>query len=157
MRAIAAFIALFAAALGLVAAATPTVWGWLSGFMQVPFHRVGNRLAMVGLAVGLYVVARALHVNNRRDMGYDLPRARFLMELLRGLLLGVVFMLPLAMILLVSGLRTLDAPLLSGALLHGVLAALRTAVHQTTGARGQTAPRAHRGAGPAPATAQRRW
>jgi hypothetical protein len=124
MRAIAAFIALFAAALGLVAAATPTVWGWLSGFMHVPFHRVGNRLAMVGLAVGLYVVARWLQVNNRRDMGYELPRARFLMELLRGLLLGVVFMLPLAAILLVSGLRALDAPVLSGALLHGVLAAL---------------------------------
>lgn len=124
MRAIAAFVALFAAALGLVAAATPTVWGWLSGFMHVPFHRVGNRLAMVGLAVGLYVVARALRVNNRRDMGYDLPRARFLRELLRGLLLGIAFMLPLAAILLLSGLRTLDAPLLSGALLHGVLAAL---------------------------------
>lgn len=124
MRAIAAFVALFAAALGLVAAATPTVWGWLSSFMQVPFHRVGNRLAMVSLAVGLYVVARALRVNNRRDMGYDLPRAQFLRQLLRGLLLGVLFMLPLALLLLASGLRELDAPLQFGTLLRSALAAL---------------------------------
>ena len=124
MRAIAAFVALFAAALGLVAAATPTVWGWLSSFMQVPFHRVGNRLAMLGLALGLYIVARWLRVNNRRDMGYDLPRGLFLRQLLRGLLLGVLFMLPLAALLLVSGLRQLDAPLQLGAVLGGMPAAL---------------------------------
>lgn len=124
MRAIAAFVALFAAALGLVAAATPTVWGWLSGFMNVPFHRVGNRLAMVGLALGLYVVARWLRVNNRRDMGFDLPRRQFIYEMARGVLLGVAFMLPLSLLLLATGLRELDGPIQAGLLLRGLLAAL---------------------------------
>lgn len=114
MRAIAAFIALVAGALGLVALATPAVWSGLSMVMQVPFHRVGNRIAMLGLAIGLYIVARALRVNNRRDMGYGVPREQFLRELGRGLLLGIAFMLPLAVLLVATGLRQLTiAPTLA--------------------------------------------
>ena len=68
MRALLAFLALFAVALGLVALATPPAWQLVSLLTTVPFHRVGNRLAMVGLAAGLWLLARWLRLNNRQDM-----------------------------------------------------------------------------------------
>ena len=109
MRALSYFTGLFAAALALVAVATWPAWLLVNHYAHVPFHRVGNRIAMLGLAIGLYLVARRLGVNNRAAMGYSARPRVFVTELLRGLVLGVLFMLPLAGLMLALGLRDLNA------------------------------------------------
>ena len=108
MRALSYFTGLFAVALGLVAVATWPAWLLVNHFAHVPFHRVGNRIAMLGLALGLFVVARRLALNNRAAMGYGATPGIFLAELLRGVALGVLFMLPLAGLMLALGLRDLN-------------------------------------------------
>ena len=55
MRALLAFLALFAVALGLVALATPPAWQLVSLLTTVPFHRVGH-----GRPGGRFVAAGAL-------------------------------------------------------------------------------------------------
>lgn len=124
MRALTFFAGLFAAALGLVAVATLPAWQLVNHFAHVPFHRVGNRIAMLGLAIGLYVVARRLGVANRVAMGFGIPRDQFLRELARGLVLGILFMLPLAVLMLVLGLRDLSAGLSAAVLAKALLAGL---------------------------------
>jgi membrane protease YdiL (CAAX protease family) len=114
MRALSYFAGLVVAALGLVAIATEPAWLLVNHFAHVPFHRVGNRIAMLGLAIGLLVVARRLAVNNRAAMGYGVRRGVFLAELLRGLALGVLFMLPLAGLMVALGLRDVNAGLTLG-------------------------------------------
>ncbi len=111
MRALLAFLALFAVALGLVALATPPAWQLVSLLTTVPFHRVGNRLAMVGLAAGLWLLARWLRLNNRQDMGYGGALRPWLRQLGLGLLLGLAFMLPLALLMLGTGLRRINIDL----------------------------------------------
>jgi membrane protease YdiL (CAAX protease family) len=109
MRALAYFAALFAVALGVVAVATWPAWELVNLFASVPFSRVANRIAMLALAVGLYTVARRLGVGNRNALGYGAKRGVFLREVLRGLVLGVLFMLPLALLMLLLGLRELNS------------------------------------------------
>jgi len=124
MRALFAFLALFAAALGLVALATPAAWHLVSLLGTVPFHRVGNRLAMVGLAVGLWLLARWLRLNNRQDMGYGGALRPWLRSLAVGLALGVAFMLPLTLLMLGTGLRRISVDLDALLLLKLLLSAL---------------------------------
>jgi len=124
MRALTYFAGLFAAALGLVAVATLPAWQLVNRFAHVPFHRVGNRIAMLGLAIGLYVVARRLGVANRVAMGYGIPRDRFLRELARGIVLGILFMLPLAALMIALGLRDLSSGLTAAAVAKALLAGL---------------------------------
>jgi membrane protease YdiL (CAAX protease family) len=124
MRALTFFAGLFAAALGLVAVATLPAWQLVNRFAHVPFHRVGNRIAMLGLAIGLYMVARRLGVANRVAMGFGIPRDRFLRELARGLVLGILFMLPLAALMLALGLRDISAELSAATIAKAVLAGL---------------------------------
>lgn len=124
MRALSYFSGLFAAALALVAVATWPAWLLVNHFAHVPFHRVGNRVAMLGLAIGLYLAARRLGLGNRAAMGYGVRRSVFLQELLRGLLLGVLFMLPLAALMLALGLRDMNAGLTAALLGKAALAGL---------------------------------
>jgi len=124
MRALFAFLALFAAALGLVALATPAAWHLVSLLGTVPFHRVGNRLAMVGLALGLWLLARWLRLNNRQDMGYGGALRPWLRSLAVGLALGVAFMLPLTLLMLGTGLRRISVDLDALLLLKLLLSAL---------------------------------
>jgi hypothetical protein len=140
MRALLAFLALFAAALGLVALATPAAWHLVSLLGTVPFHRVGNRLAMVGLAAGLWLLARWLRLNNRQDMGYGGALRPWLRQLGVGLLLGLAFMLPLTLLMLATGLRRLNvdlnALLLLKLLLSGLTSGLVVALIEESFLRG---------------------
>ena len=140
MRALIAFLALFAAALGLVALATPAAWQLVSLLATVPFHRVGNRLAMVGLAVGLWLLARWLRLNNRQDMGYGGALRPWLRSMAVGLALGVAFMLPLTLLMLATGLRRinidLNTLLLLKLLLSGLLSGLVVAFIEESFLRG---------------------
>lgn len=111
VRALIYFAALFIGALALVAVATWPAWELVNHFASVPFHRVGNRIAMLGLGLGLYLVSRRLGVANRNAMGYGVRKGVFLREALRGLALGVAVMVPLALLMLALGLRELTAGL----------------------------------------------
>lgn len=140
MRALSYFAALFAVALGLVAVATWPAWALVNHFAPVPFHRVGNRIAMLGLAAGLYIVARRLGIANRAAMGYGAPVGVLLREALRGICLGILFMLPLALLMVGLGLRTVTGALSPGAagmaLLVGLGSGITAALIEETFLRG---------------------
>ena len=93
MRAFAWFMLLFAAALGVVALGTYPAWLLLHSHFDFPFHRVGERIGMVALAVGFLLVARRLKLADRASLGYGLRRPLFVRELLIGLALGAATML----------------------------------------------------------------
>jgi hypothetical protein len=140
VRALSYFAALFAAALGLVVLATWPAWELVNRYASVPFQRVGNRVAMLGLALGLYLVARRLGVANRAALGYGAPRREFLRHVLRGYALGLLFMLPLALLMLVLGLREVHSgtglAVLGKALLAGLGSGLVVALIEETFLRG---------------------
>ena len=78
------------AAMALLALAA---WLLLHPHFDFPFHRIGERIGMVGLLVGFLLVARRLGLADRKSLGYGAPRRVFLREWGLGLVLGVVTML----------------------------------------------------------------
>src|SRR5215831_18981662 len=93
MRAFAVFLLLLAAALAVVALGAYPAWLLLHPHFDFPFHRIGERLGMLALAVGFVAVARRLGLADRASLGYGLPRRAFMRELLLALALGVATML----------------------------------------------------------------
>lgn len=126
MRAFAWFLLLFAAALAVVAVATYPAWLLLHPHFDFPFHRIGERIGMVALALGFVLVARRLRLADRASLGYGLRRPLFLREMLGGLALGVATMLLIVAIM--SALGLLDwsraAALGAGALAQLIVARL---------------------------------
>ena len=49
-----------------------------STFADFPFHRVAGRIAMLVLAAALVWLCVHLHLTSKRDLGYGLPRRRFI-------------------------------------------------------------------------------
>ncbi|HLB96803.1 MAG TPA: hypothetical protein VJK90_04025, partial [Acetobacteraceae bacterium] len=60
MRSFAWFLGLLLLALAVMAGLTYPVWLLLHPLFGYPFHRVADRLGMVTLAVGFFLVARRL-------------------------------------------------------------------------------------------------
>lgn len=155
MRAFAWFLLLLAAALAVVALGAYPAWLLLHPHFDFPFHRIGERLGMLALAVGFLLVARHLGLADRGSLGYGLPRPRFVREMLLGLALGVATML--VIVAAMSALGLLDwsraaamgagalAQLLVARLLSGlavafieetfVRGAMYTAIERESGAR----------------------
>jgi hypothetical protein len=92
MRAFAWFVLLLAAALAAVALASYPAWLLLHPHFDFPFHRIGERVGMLALAVGFLLVAGHLRLADRASLGYGLPRPLFVREMLVGLALGVATM-----------------------------------------------------------------
>jgi membrane protease YdiL (CAAX protease family) len=126
VRAFAIFLALFAAALAVVALCTYPAWLLLHPHFDFPFHRIGERLGMLALLAGFVLLARRLGLADRASLGYGLPRRMFVREMLVGLALGVVTML--GIVAAMSALGLLDwshaAGLGAGALAQLLLARL---------------------------------
>jgi uncharacterized protein len=126
MRALAWFLLLLAAALGVVAVFTYPAWLLLHPHFDFPFHRIGERLGMLALAAGFALIARHLQLADRASLGYGAPRPLFLREMLIGLALGVATML--IVVAAMSALGLLDwsraAGLGTGALARLLLASL---------------------------------
>ena len=93
MRAFAWFLMLIAAALAAIAAFTYPAWLLLHPHFDFPFHRIGERIGMLALALGFVLVARHLKLADRRSLGYGLARPLLLRELALGAVLGVATML----------------------------------------------------------------
>lgn len=106
MRAFAWFLALLGAAFAVVALGTYPAWLLLHPHFDFPFHRIGERIGMLALAVGFILVAGRLELADRASLGYGLRRPLFVREMLLGLALGVATMV--AVVAAMSALGLLD-------------------------------------------------
>jgi uncharacterized protein len=110
MRAFAWFVAILILA-GLAAAAIAyPVFELTSRVASWPFHRVSGRVAMLTATAGLVWLCRHLHVVTKRDLGYALPRARFLRVSALGCCAGIATAALGAAFLLGEGLRVVTDP-----------------------------------------------
>lgn len=105
MRAFFLFVLLLLGALVAAAALTYPAWLLVSMVSVEPVHRVMNRVAMLIALIGLVVLTRRLGLSNRDSLGYGLPNARFMRELLLGWIAGFLLMLPLVAFLLGLDIR----------------------------------------------------
>jgi len=106
MRAFAWFLGLILIGLVSIAVFTYPVWMVLHPYFSFPFHRIGDRIGMLALAVGFLLTARRLRLSDRASLGYGIPRRVFVRELSVGLALGVVTMA--AVVGIMSALGLLD-------------------------------------------------
>src|SRR6185312_8816001 len=104
MRAFAVFLGLFAVAFGVVALFAYPAWLLLHPHFDFPFHRIGERIGMLGLLVGFVLLARRLGLADKVSLGYGAPRRAFIRELATGLALGVATMLAVVGIMAALGL-----------------------------------------------------
>jgi len=104
MRAFAWFSALILLGLACIAAFTYPAWLLLHPHFDFPFHRIGDRIGMLALAVGFVLAARHLGLNDRVSLGYGIPRRAFLREMSIGLALGAVTMAAVVGIMTALGL-----------------------------------------------------
>ena len=89
MRALAWFVATLVAA-GLAAAAIAyPIFELTSHIAPWPFHRVAGRIAMLAAAGGIVWLCRHLGLTARQDLGYGLPRRRFLAVVALSALAGI--------------------------------------------------------------------
>lgn len=104
MRAFVLFFGLMIVALAAIAVFSYPVWVLLHPHFDFPFHRMGERIGMLALAVGFILVARRAGLSDKRSLGYGLPRPLFIREMLIGLAFGVVTMLAVVAIMTALGL-----------------------------------------------------
>jgi membrane protease YdiL (CAAX protease family) len=126
MRAFASFLGLFLVAFVVVALCTYPAWLLLHPHFDFPFHRIGERIGMLGLLVGFVLVARRLGLADRASLGYGAPRREFVREMSIGLGLGAATMLAVVGIMAALGLLEWrsGAELGAGALAQLVVARL---------------------------------
>ena len=142
MRAFTWFLLLFAVAFAVVAVATYPVWLLLHPHFDFPFHRIGERIGMLALAVGFVLVARHLGLADRASLGYGLPRRLFVREMLTGLALGVATMLVVVGVMSALGLlewsraSTIGAGALAQLIVARLLSGLIVALIEETFMRG---------------------
>src|ERR1041384_7239944 len=95
MRSFAIFLGLIALGLAGIAVFAYPAWELTQALgLDFKFHRVASRIAMLTLLVGFVFVARWLGVADKASLGYGVPRPRFIRELVRGVVLGALLMLP---------------------------------------------------------------
>ena len=104
MRGFAWFLGLTLAALAAIALFAYPAWALLHPYFDFPFHRVGERVGMLALAIGFVAVARRLELADRQSLGYGIPRRAFLREMSLGLAIGVATMLAIVGIMSMLGL-----------------------------------------------------
>ena len=124
MKALAWFLGLIVAGLAAIALFAYPAWLLVTPTLDVPFHRVANRIGMLALLIGFILVARRLGLADRTSLGYGLQRPAFVAETGIGILLGVATMLPAIALLFAFGLRELKPLPPPGAFAAVVLAGL---------------------------------
>jgi membrane protease YdiL (CAAX protease family) len=121
MRSFAWFLLLIAGSLAAMAAFTYPAWLLLHPHFDFPFHRIGERIGMLGFLVGFVLVARRLRLADRASLGFGAPRGLYLRELCVGLALGAATMSAVAASMAALGLLDFHQAAGYGA---GALAAL---------------------------------
>jgi membrane protease YdiL (CAAX protease family) len=92
MRVFTAFLGLFVLGFAAIAVFTYPAWVLLHPHFDFPFHRIGERIGMLALLLGLVITARRLKLNDRASLGFGLARPAFLREMTLGLALGALSM-----------------------------------------------------------------
>lgn len=105
MRTFLVFQLLFIVAAVVAASLTPMVWAALQPLDEVPVHRVLNRIGMVVLGVGMLLYMRRRSLLDKVALGYAMPRPGFVRQMLTGLAVGVLTMLPLVVAIFSLELR----------------------------------------------------
>ncbi len=142
MRAFALFLGLIVISVATIGVFTYPAWLLLHPHFNFPFHRIGERIAMlVGLA-GFLILAPRMRLSDRASLGYGIPRGKFARELIIGLLVGVVTMLVIVGAMAALGLRDwhkaalLDAPKLAKLIGQALASGLVVALIEETALRG---------------------
>jgi uncharacterized protein len=116
MRSFAIFLGLIALGLAGIAVFAYPAWELSQQLgLDFKFHRVASRIAMLTLLVGFVFVARRLRVADRASLGYGVPRREFLLELARGIVIGVLLMLPVLVTMVLLDMRDLRPGVAPGA------------------------------------------
>lgn len=142
MRALAWFLALCAVALATIPAFTYPAWLLLHPHFDFPFHRIGERIAMLALLIGFVLVARRLGLADRASLGYGAPRRQFLREMALALAIGVTTMLAVVALMTALGLldwspaAALSASRLAKVIGQGLLSGIAVAFIEETFLRG---------------------
>jgi membrane protease YdiL (CAAX protease family) len=142
MRAFFLLVLFLAAALVAASALAYPAW-WLVGFVSdQPIHRVMHRIAMLIAFIGLIFIFKRWRVSNKASLGYDLPKPEFFRQLLIGLVVGALIMVPLIGTLFGLDVRNLkpefalSAGELAGLIASGLLSGLVVALIEETFFRG---------------------
>jgi uncharacterized protein len=142
MRAFAVFMALILVALASIGVLTYPAWLLLHPHFDFPFHRVGERIAMLIGLVGFLVLAPRMRLGDRASLGYGVPRRTFVRSLLVGLAAGVVTMAVIVGVMAALGLRdwhkaaSLDAAHVTRLIAQSLLSGLVVALIEETALRG---------------------
>ena len=105
MRVFLRFILLIAGAWILTAMLTYPSWWLVHTLVDIPIHRVRDRVAMLLIAAGLVIFLRRWGLATRDVLGYSLPRREFVGQLSIGFAAGFVLMVPLVLALFGLGIR----------------------------------------------------
>lgn len=133
MRSTALFIAYLALALAAGAALAYPVYLAFSPLFDETMYRFVIRTGMLVALLGIVFFLRHLGLASKQALGYSLPWRRFIVNVLIGLPLGVIIMLPLVCILVALDVRLVEpdwlswpdlVPTVSAGLASGVLVAL---------------------------------
>ena len=134
MRAFAIFTGLIALGLAGIAFLGYPAWLLVSPWLDNPkFHRIASRVGMLLLAVGFVIAVRWLKMADRQSLGFGLPAGKFVAEVSKALVLGIVLMMPALISMLLLDMRELIgepmnalqwARLALGAIITGLTVAL---------------------------------
>ena len=125
MPALLLFIIYLGVALILSALLYFPVFQLLDALWEVRPDRVYHRLFMVIAILGFWPFLQLLGINNRNALGYSLEYRHFLQTLARGLLIGLMILIVLAILLVLSGARVpVPGEILPGDLLYAMLTGL---------------------------------
>jgi membrane protease YdiL (CAAX protease family) len=142
MRAFAWFFGLILVCLLIMAAVAYPSWVLLHPHFEFPFHRIATRVGQVFLFVGLFLIARHLHVADKQSFGYGIPRREFVPAMLKAFAIGVATMVPIAAVMGLMGVRvwkdgiTPDAAMLASTALKGLMTGIAVALLEETFLRG---------------------
>lgn len=107
MRSFAWFLGLILLALAVMAGLTYPLWELLHPAFGFPFHRVADRLGMVTLGMGFFLIAGRLGLADRSSLGFGLPPREFLREAGFAFGMGVVLISLVIAVMLSLHLRLL--------------------------------------------------
>ena len=142
MRAFAVFLGLILIALACIGLLTYPAWLLLHPHFDFPFHRIGERIAMLVGLVGFLILAPRMKLGDRASLGYGIPRRRFVREWLIALGIGVLTMVVIVCVMAALGLRdwhkaaNLDTAHLAKLVAQSLLSGLAVAIIEETALRG---------------------
>ena len=142
MRAFAWFLLLIAFSLACMAAFSYPAWLLLHPHFDFPFHRIGERIGMLGFLLGFVLIARRLRLADRASLGFGAPRRIYVRELLTGLAMGALTMAAVVASMTLLGLLVwhraarLGTAALAGLLAKRLLSGLAVGLIEETALRG---------------------